>query len=475
MTDPGSTKILIYAFNYADRMLEEVPYLRYSAERSLCFLGDLRDPGTRLVVITSEAVDPATLDYHLRDVFRFDEPALADVRRRLTLLTPASRAARPLDSLVLEDEALVETLRRAVAERPAGTIVDFSASPATDELGRRTGATPEEGDHAFVARWGSKSGGKEICLRAGVAVPGGTSEVLRSEAEVVEAIHRLSCGTAAARRAMVKLDAITWAASIGNVLIDRDKLRHTGDLVGSAEVIRLPAEEFRRELAEQGAIVEEFLEEITDSPSGLGHIERDGTVRVVACHDQVLSGGQYWGCRFPADERWRPEITDAVRRTGEVLSGLGHRGAFGVDFVVAGERGLLAVEINLRKVGPSHVVRYAEALVGARVGADGMLRGADGRPVYYTHGRLLEPETLGKLNPRTAVERLRAEGLLYRHDTGEGVALHVLGALNACGFVELTALARSPEAADGYSRAAQALLTGPYPSAVDLEHHHHHH
>ncbi|MEU3413063.1 L-propargylglycine--L-glutamate ligase BesA [Streptomyces sp. NPDC006658] len=465
MTDPGSTKILIYAFNYADRMLEEVPYLRYSAERSLCFLGDLRDPDTRMVVITSEAVDPCTLDYHLREVLRFDERTLDDVRRRLTLLTPASRAARPLDSLVVEDEALVETLRRTVSERPAGVIVNFSASPATDELGRRTGAAPEEGGHPFVARWGGKGGGKEICLRAGVAVPKGTSEVLHSEEEVVEAIHRLSHGTAPARRAMVKLAPITWAASIGNVLVDCERLRHTGDLLASAEVIRLPADEFRRELARHGAIVEEFLDKVTDSPSGLGRVERDGTVRAVACHDQVLSGGQYWGCRFPGDERWRPAIVDAVRRSGEVLSGLGHRGTFGVDFVVAGERGLLAVEINLRKVGPSHVIRCAEALVGARVGADGMLRGTDGRPVYYTHGRLLEPETLGKLNPRAAVERLRSEGLLYRHDTGEGVALHVLGALNACGFVELTALAHAPDAADDYSRAAQAVLTGPDPAA----------
>ncbi len=458
MTDSRSTKILIYAFPFGDRMLAEVPYLRYSAERSLCFLEDLRDPRARAVAITPAPVDPYTLEYHFRDVFRFDDHMIESVRERLTLLTPRSREARPLDELILGDDRIMNILRRTAEEGPLPTIVHFAASAPLDELAREIGADLEEGDHPFVSRWGSKAGGKEILLRAGVAVPGGSAETLRSEASVIEAIDRLVSGPYPARRVLVKLSANTWVASIGNALIDCDRLRRTGDLIGSAEVIRVPADDFRRELVGRGAIVEEFLDEISSSPSGLGHIHADGTVQVVACHDQVLTGGQYWGCRFPVHERWRPAIVNAVRRTGAVLAGLGHRGTFGIDFVIAGDRGLLAVEINLRKVGPSHVVRYAEALVGERVGEDGLLRRRDGLPMHYVHGRLLEPQTLGKLRPKAAVERLREEGLLYRHDTGEGVALHVLGALNSCGFVELTALAPSREVADAYGKAAEAAL-----------------
>ncbi|MFI0188685.1 L-propargylglycine--L-glutamate ligase BesA [Streptomyces sp. NPDC017082] len=461
MADSGYTQILIYALNYADRMLEEVPYLRYSTERSLGYLWRLRNPAERAVVVTSEPVDPYTLEYHFRDVFGFDDRTAASARDRLTLLTPASHRVRPLDDLVLADDGLVRALRDAAGTTARAEIVHFMASDSLDELARQTGAELDEGPVRLAARWGSKAGSKEILLRAGVPVPRGGAGLLRSEQEVAAAVADLTAALDRPRHVLVKLSASTWAASVGNVLVDCEKYAATGDLLGSAEVVRMPAREFRRELAAGGAIVEEFLEDVTSSPSGQGHIAADGTVRVVSSHDQVLSGGQYWGCRYPAGERWRPVLTDAVARTGAVLAEVGHRGSFGVDFVIAGERGPLAVEINLRKVGPSHVLRYAEALVGREADTDGTLRRPDGQPVAYVHGRILDPEALGRLDPETAVERLRDLDLLYRRDRGEGVALHVLGALKTCGFVEITALAATPEAAERYSEAARTALLRP--------------
>lgn len=459
MSRSGSAKIMIYALNYADRILEEVPYLRYSAERSLCFLRDLRDPAVRMVVVTSEPVDPYTLEYHFRDVLRFDDPLIESARARLTLLTPRSHLSRPLDELVLGDDRVMDVLRSTARESEATTIAHFMASPSLERLAGEIGAGLEEGGHSFVARWGTKAGGKEILRRAGVPVPDGPTDVLHSEAEVARAAVRLAAGGRRPRRVLVKLNANTWTASIGNVLVDSAELRRTGDVVGSADVIRIPPDDLRRELAGDGAVVEEFVEEITSSPSGLGRVGPDGTVTVLACHDQVLDRGQYWGCRFPAADEWRPAIMDAVTRTGEVLARMGHRGTFGVDFVVSGERGPLAVEINLRKVGTSHVLEYAEALVDGRVGDDGLLRRDGRQPVSYVNGRLLAPEVLRGIEPREAVERLRQEGLLYRRDTGRGVALHVLGALRTCGYVELTALGPTPEDAEACYKAAEAALT----------------
>lgn len=458
MTNSPSTKILLYAFHYAERALKEVPYLRYSAERVLCYLDDLRDPRARIVAITSAPVAPDTIEYHLRDIFRFDDRTAEDARERLTLLAPRAHGARPLDELVRQDDQIMEILRRTVHADPSATIVNFAASPPTDELAREIGSVPEEGDHLFTDRWGGKAGGKEILLRAQVAVPEGSAELVRSEAAVVSAIGRLASGSHRPRRALVKLSANTWTASIGNVIIDCDELRRTGDLIASAEAIRMPADDFRRELTDGGAIVEKFIDDVAASPSALGRIEDDGTVSAIVCHEQVLVNGQYWGCRSARDEGWRATMIHALQRTGAVLSGLGHHGSFGVDFVTAPGRGLLAVEVNLRKVGPSHVVRYAEALTGAKVGEDGLLHRPDGQAVHYTHRRLLEPDVLGKLHPRSAVERLRQEGLLYHPGTGKGVALHVLGALNTCGLVELTALAPSIEIAEAYREAAEAVL-----------------
>ncbi|WP_207934054.1 peptide ligase PGM1-related protein [Actinomadura sp. KC06] len=450
--------ILLYAFQYAERALAEVPYLRFSAERTLCFLDDLRDPRSRIVAVMSEPVDPYTLEYHFRDIFRFDDRMVESARERLTIVVPAAPEVRPLDELVHRDDQVMELLRNTVRADPAAVIVNFAASRRTDELARAIGSSAEESDHLFADRWGGKAGGKELLIRAGVAVPGGTPELAHGEAAVVSAVKQLTSGPIPPRRVLVKLSASTWAASIGNVLVDCDRLLRTRDLVGSAEMIRMPGDDFRRELAESGAIVEEFVDEAVSSPSAQGWIGDGGTVDTIACHEQLLVDGQYWGCRSAVDEQWRPAMVTAMERTGAALAELGHRGSFGVDFVTVPRRGLLAVEVNLRKVGPSHVVRYVEAIAGAKAGKDGLVRRPDGRRVHYSHRRLFEPDVLTALDPRSAVDRLRAEGLLYRHEAGEGVALHVLGGLDTCGFVELTALAPSAELADTHREAAEAAL-----------------
>jgi L-propargylglycine--L-glutamate ligase len=137
----------------------------------------------------------------------------------------------------------------------------------------------------------------------------------------------------------------------------------------------------------------------------------DGTVEVLATHDQILSSGQYWGCRFPASEKWRGEITRSVDRVGQTLAELGVRGTFGVDFVTSVTDGLLAVEVNLRKVGPSHVLSYVESLVGSSADGHSALQG-ETSPMHYLHRRVLQPEILCGEQPQVVVDRLRTAGLL---------------------------------------------------------------
>jgi hypothetical protein len=70
---------------------------------------------------------------------------------------------------------------------------------------------------------------------------------------------------------------------------------------------------------------------------------------------------------------------------------------------------------------------------------------------------VLQPDTLRHLHPRVIVDRLRNAGLLYQHATGEGVILHMLGALSSCGFVELTSIAASHAAASAIDESALAV------------------
>jgi hypothetical protein len=275
------------------------------------------------------------------------------------------------------------------------------------------------------------------------------------EASVVAAIRRLVSNDRPAGKAMVKLDDPSWGGSIGNALVDCERLIRTGDLRESVELVGQPWNNFVQEISRGGAIVEQYIQDVTSSPSGTGQVAADGTVRVAATHDQILSAGKFWGCRFPASDKWNREITHAIKQVGQTLAELGVRGTFGVDFVTSMTGEILAVEVNLRKVGPSHVLSYVESLVGSLVDRHGMLQ-REGSPVHYVYRRLLQPEILRGEQPQAVVDRLRRAGLLYQHDTGEGVVLHMLGALSACGYVEFTSIATSDKVADTISEAAQA-------------------
>lgn len=67
----------------------------------------------------------------------------------------------------------------------------------------------------------------------------------------------------------------------------------------------MPAAHWIEQMAQQGALVEAWLEGGLEvrSPSMQGTILPEGKVVVLSSHEQVLGGatGQtYWGCEFPA-------------------------------------------------------------------------------------------------------------------------------------------------------------------------------
>jgi L-propargylglycine--L-glutamate ligase len=456
-TDVGSTRIVLYSPSYAGRVLEAIPYTRYLWERSLCYLSDLRQDHTHLIMITPAPVDSHTLDYHFRDLYQFDDQQVRSATERLTFLTPRPTPSRPLDAAVLADD---EIMYRLVQEMKLGrnvSITNFAASPEATKIASVLGSGLDEPDPQLSARWGSKLGGKQILLRSSVAVPPGDPRLLTDEASVTAAARRLTTtGDRSARQVVVKLDDSSWGSAIGNAVLDGERLLRTGDLRESVELIHQPWTDFIQELSRGGAIVEEYLPDVTSSPSGIGQIAGNGAVTVTATHDQTLSLGEYMGARFPCGEQWRQQIIHSVERVGHTLSDLGVRGTFGVDFVASATRGLHAVEINLRKVGPSHAVHYVESVAGPLTDRHSR-PGQDERPLHYLYRRVLQPDILHRLHPRVIIDRLRNADLLYQHTTGEGVILHMLGALPSCGFIELTSIATSHAAASAIDESALAV------------------
>jgi hypothetical protein len=462
------TLIVVYTITYSDGLLRELPFVRYFYERGFSQLGRLSAPESRVVIVTPEPIEASILDYHYRDLFGFTASAGRSARQRSAFLSPASRASLPLVELILEDPQLMAKLRDECDAGGSTRLLNFAASPLVELLGRTLGVPVEEGPHALARCWGSKSGSKKAFATAGVAAPLGSIDVLRSTDDVAAAAVALADESGAAA-VVVKLDDADWGSAIGNAVIDTQILKRTGSLPEAVVQMLQPWADFAREISDGGALVEEYITCVSSSPSGQGYIETDGGVRVVSTHDQLVVQDEYVGCVYPASPEWRPEIRRSVARVGAALAVEGVRGTFGVDFIDHPDGRLLATEINVRKVGPTHVFDCVSATVPPGPHGWGAA-GLDTPDCHYVHRRVNRPRELAGTAPAALIELLRREGLLFDRRAGAGVMLHALGALETCGYLETTCVAASRDAAEQLDALTQTVICdgvrGDVPEAV---------
>jgi hypothetical protein len=455
--DPGGPphiRIVLPSVNYSDGLLGALPYFRYFGERSLADLPVLRDPDVRVVVVTSEPIDPWIVDRTLADLSRGDSAAHRDMARRIVCLVPRASAGGSLADAVLADPTTMTRLHAELRGAGSALLVNFSGSQATDDLAVRLGIPVEEGPAAMADRWGTKAASKTVFRQAGVPCPAGTLDVVRTVEAATRAAVALATAPSAPARVIVRLDATDWASGLGNAVVRSSTLRDGGDLRTSVESLAQSWNAYCHELALCGAIVEEYIEGATSAPSTQGRIARDGTVEILAAHEQILVDGAYRGVRFPVPPAIAATLTSATKRIGDTLAGHGVRGSFGTDFMVAGSRAV-ATEINLRKVGPTHVIKAVSALADARPARP---KASLGAPVAYVHRRLFHPHVLTSLTAPRALDVLLQAGLLYAPARRAGALLHIMGALRPAGFVETTCVASNLEEADQLDAAVELAL-----------------
>ncbi len=456
LKSPTSSKIALYSLNYSETLLKEMPFARYFHERSYCHLALLRNEEIQLVLVTSESIDGFTIDYHLRDLYQMSDEQQAAAKERLILLTANTNTSGYLIDQVLNSQETIEKLKGFLVGDTE--LINFSSSEKINLLGQILGASVQESAHLLSQLWGSKSGSRKVLSRSNVSIPRGTNLILKDLNDVRAAALDLSSASPPAQYVILKLNSTSWSSGLGNVLIDCKKLIESNDLSQSVSSILQPWEDFADEVAKEGAIVEEYLLNVVSSPSAQGYIDPDGEVKILSTHEQILEQGKFLGCVFPADARYLFELDKAARKIGSTLRDLGIRGAFGVDFLGFKDGHLLATEINIRKLGTSHVLTYVEAILEAGVGTDGLLRNRNGIPIYYVQKRVYEPLLLKYLSPELAIEVLKESNLFYSHDTQSGVVLLAFSALENCGFVEVIAIGQTRSEAFVLSQDAQVVL-----------------
>ena len=452
----GDLIVVVPSISFPVVELQKITAVQSYEERMLFLLLLLADPTLRVVYVTSETVDPATIDYYLRFL-----PDPADARRRLDLVAVGDPSIGSLSAKFLARPADLERLRAVVGD-PAvggGGMLPFNVTRAEQDLADALGLALY-GPRPDLVWLGSKSGSRQVAKEAGVAVLAGAEDI-SSLGELAKAVAGLREARPDATAVVVKLN--NGFSGQGNAIVE---LGGPAASLPLAPTVFCAAEEswssFEAKIEDEGAIVEELVTSPgLRSPSVQLQISPAGEVEVLSTHDQVLGGPQnqvYLGCSFPARPEYRAAIQAEAGKVAQVMVARGVTGVFGIDFLVDGGRVTLS-EINLRMGGTTHPYWMALLATGGSYDqASGELRlPGGGTRCYVATDNVKSLRLLGS-HPADAIARIDEAGLAFDPSTAAGATLHLLGALPGAGKMGVTCIAGTPEEADDlYARVVAAL------------------
>jgi hypothetical protein len=459
----GDLIVVVPSISFPVAELRKIAAVQSYEERMLFLLLLLDDRALRMVYVTSEAVDPAIIDYYLRFL-----PDPADARRRLELLSVGDPSVGSLSAKLLARPADLERLRAAVGAaaggRAGGGMLPFNVTGAEQDLADALGLRLY-GPRPDLVWLGSKSGSRQVAIEAGVPVLAGAEDI-SSRGELAKAVAGLRAARPEATAVVVKLN--NGFSGQGNAIVELDG--STESLSDAGTVFCAPEESwssFEPKIEGEGAIVEELVSSPgLRSPSVQLQISPSGEVQVLSTHDQILGGPSnqvYLGCSFPARPEYRLAIQAEACKVAQVMVARGVTGAFGIDFLVAkdpsgGDRITLS-EINLRMGGTTHPYWMALLATGGAYDQDsGELRVPGGEARCYVATDNIKSLRLLGSSPAEVIDRIDEAGLAYDPATRRGATLHLLGALPGAGKMGVTCIAETPEAADEmYAQVVSAL------------------
>ena len=440
----AGTMVVCPSLSFPLAELRKITGIQHYEERLLFCVLLLDNPELEIIYLTSVPVDPAVIDYYLGWLPDPDEAG-----RRLHLFSVDNPDPRPLTHKLLERPDVLAATRERVTDPQRALILPFNVTPAEVTLAEQLslplyGISP---DHIAL---GSKSGARQVAVEAGVTVFDGAGD-LHSVAAVEDAIARLRAARRDLDAVVVKLNH--GFSGQGNVIIeaaDLDVALPQAPSVFCAEGESW--ETFIPKIAAEGAVVEELVRGPgATSPSVQLRILPGGRCEVLSTHDQILGGPDeqiYLGCRFPAREEYRFEITAAAMRVAAVLAARGVIGSFGIDFVVVPGRGTFFSEINLRLGGTTHPFLMARHITGGVYDQDTGELLVNGTTRVYKASDNIKSERYLRLSPAQVIAAVADAGLAYDPVSKTGATLHLLGAIPRYGKFGMVCIAPTHTEAD---------------------------
>jgi hypothetical protein len=436
-------------------------------ERQLFSLIRLRDPGVRVVYVTSKLLPELVVDSVLE---LLPGVPTSHARRRLHLFDADDASSRPLTEKLLERPALLARIKDML--RPGRSFIGCYVVTELEKQLSEVLQVPLLGTDPALGYWGSKAGSRELFARCGVPHPPGSALVFNLD-DLAEATAELWEAHPDLRRCVVKLNE--GFSGEGNARFELEPLQLKGlsggerrRVIRSAlEQLPMPPASWRELVVHQGALVEAWLEggEALSSPSVQGTIHPGGGVDVLSTHEQILggsSGQTYLGCCFPADDAYRVALMRHGQAVGEALAQEGCLERYAVDFIarrINGVWDVQAIEVNLRQGGTTHPYMTLRAITNGQLDpATGLFLAPTGQALHYrATDNLVDPQLRGLL-PADLIDIVAEASLHYDPARLCGSVFHLLGCLSEFGKLGMTCVATSPTEADQVYGATKAAL-----------------
>ncbi len=470
------TVVVVPSLSLDAQELAKVTGVHHYEERMLYMLMLLRRPKTRVIFVTSQAIDPIIIDYFLHLLSGVPS---SHARERLFLFHCSDASKLPLTQKILARPRLIERIKASVADYDNAHLVCFNTSPAERTLAVQLGM-PLYANDPDLDHLGTKSGCRKVFREAGVLFPEGFED-LRDGNDITEALARLKESDPKMKRAVVKLNH--GFSGEGNALFYFDG-PHAGDGLGDRTgrsmrrwiASRLPNlrfeapnehwERFHEKYKEMRGVVEAFVEgEVKRSPSSQNRVNAVGEAMPISTHDQVLGGpsGQvFLGCTFPADDAYRIEIQNYGLDVAKVLASKGVLGRFATDFVSVCEEGVWkhhAIEVNLRKGGTTHPFLTLRFLTDGTYDAEtGLFHSQSGREKYYYASDSVHSDHYKGIGPADLVDIAVNEELHFHSTTERGVVFHLIGALSEFGKLGMVCIGDNHRQAEFLYRKTRGVL-----------------
>lgn len=436
--------------------------LVYYEERMFYLFNLLRNPNTRLVLVTSHLVPEALVSYHLH---LLPSVPYSHARERVSLLTAFDLSNRPLADKLLARPALMERLRRAIGPVEHAYMVCYTTSHREVDLALQLnvplhGVDPEH--HAI----GTKAGSRRLFRHVGVPCPDGVEE-LSDEKDIAAAVVELRQRHPHLTRVVIKQNEAI--SGLGNAVFHVNEAESPEQVLARlASDARLQSpelqwEEFAARFRRLGGVVEEYLE---GTPCSVQlRITPLGDSQVVSTHDELRGGSDdhtYVGCRFPAYPDYLHQLHDAGRRIGEHLAQAGVIGRVDADFLATDHEDgvvLQGIDINLRRGNTTLPIRTLQLLAGGTYDTSaGVFRAQTGEPRYYVSSDKFGSRSYRGLLPEDLIDMATYSGIHYTSSDHTGTVFHMLGGLSELGMVGATCIAKSPREAELLYKRARRVL-----------------